>query len=79
MTPTRYDLRAWGRLIKTILKNFPNIYTYLGTNLRYIPVVISKSAHPNLQYDQDGSEYENSHPNTLRTGTSHSDIWSIPF
>jgi hypothetical protein len=33
-------------LIKTIFKNFPNIYTYLGTNLRYIPVVISKSAHP---------------------------------
>jgi hypothetical protein len=46
MTPTCYDLRAWGRLIKTIFKNFPNIYTYLGTNLRYIPVVISKSAHP---------------------------------
>jgi hypothetical protein len=46
MTPTRYDLRDWGRLIKTIFKNFPNIYTYLGTNLGYIPVVISKSAHP---------------------------------
>jgi hypothetical protein len=28
MTPTRYDLRAWGRLIKTNFKNFPNIYTY---------------------------------------------------
>jgi hypothetical protein len=50
MTPTRYDLRAWGRWIKTILKNFPNIYTYLATNLRYITVVISKSAHPILQY-----------------------------
>jgi hypothetical protein len=36
-------------LIKTIFKNFPNIYTYLGTNLRYIPVVISKSAHPTAQ------------------------------
>jgi hypothetical protein len=50
MTPTRYDLRAWGRLIKTIFKNFPNIYTHLGTNLQYIPIVISKSAHPNKQY-----------------------------
>jgi hypothetical protein len=37
-------------LIKTIFKNFPNIYTYLGTNLRYIPVVISKSAHPSEQW-----------------------------
>jgi hypothetical protein len=45
MTPTRYDLRAWGRLIKTIFKNFLNIYTHLGTNLHYIPIVISKSAH----------------------------------
>jgi hypothetical protein len=46
MTPTRYDLRAGGRLIKTIFKNFPDIYTHLGTNLHYIPIVISKSAHP---------------------------------
>jgi hypothetical protein len=49
MTPTNYDLRTWGRLIKTIFKNFPNIYTHLGTNLHYIPIVISKSAHPNGQ------------------------------
>jgi hypothetical protein len=48
MTPTRYDLRAWGRLIKTIFTNFPDIYTHLGTNLHYIPIVISKSAHPNV-------------------------------
>jgi hypothetical protein len=34
-------------LIKTIFKNFPDIYTHLGTNLYYIPIVISKSAHPN--------------------------------
>jgi hypothetical protein len=47
MTPTRNDLRAWGSLIKTIFKNFPDIYTHLGTNLHYIPIVISKSAHPN--------------------------------
>jgi hypothetical protein len=44
MTPTRYDLRAWGRLTKTIFKNFPDIYTHLGTNLHYIPIVITKSA-----------------------------------
>jgi hypothetical protein len=49
MTPTRYDLSAWGRLIKTIFKNFPDIYTHLGTNLHYIPIVISKSAHPTAQ------------------------------
>jgi hypothetical protein len=36
-------------LIKTIFKNFPDIYTHLGTNLYYIPIVISKSAHPNIQ------------------------------
>jgi hypothetical protein len=48
MTPTRYDLRAWGRLIKTIFKKFPNIYTHFGTNLYYIPIVISKSAHPTV-------------------------------
>jgi hypothetical protein len=47
MAPTRYDLRTWGRLIKTIFKNFPDIYTHVGTNLHYIPIVISKSAHPN--------------------------------
>jgi hypothetical protein len=50
MTPTRYDLRAWGRLTKTIFNNFPDIYTHLGTNLHYIPIVISKSAHPTVQY-----------------------------
>jgi hypothetical protein len=50
MTPTRYDLRAWGRLIKTIFKNFPDIDTHFGTNLHYIPVVISKSALPIVQY-----------------------------
>jgi hypothetical protein len=35
-------------LIKTIFKNFPDIYTHLGTNLYYIPIVISKSAHPSV-------------------------------
>jgi hypothetical protein len=35
-------------LIKTIFKNFPDIYTHLGTNLYYIPIVISKSAHPTV-------------------------------
>jgi hypothetical protein len=50
MTSTRYDLRAWGRLIKTIFNNFPDIYTHLGTNLHYIPIVISKSAHPTIKY-----------------------------
>jgi hypothetical protein len=48
MAPTRYDLRAWGRMIKTIFKNFPDIYAHLGTNLHYIPIVISKSAHPSI-------------------------------
>jgi hypothetical protein len=48
MTPTRYDLRAWGRLIKNF-KNVPDIYTHLGTNLYYIPIEISKSAHPTVQ------------------------------
>jgi hypothetical protein len=37
-------------LIKTIFKNFPDIYTHLGTNLYYIPIVISKSAHPSVHY-----------------------------
>jgi hypothetical protein len=35
-------------LTKTIFKNFPDIYTHLGTNLHYIPILISKSAHPTV-------------------------------
>jgi hypothetical protein len=49
MTFTRYDLQAGGHFIKTIFNFFSYILAYYGTgtNLRYIPVVIPKSARPN--------------------------------
>jgi hypothetical protein len=46
MTFTRYDLHAGGHLIKKIFNIVPHILAYSSNNLRYIPVVIPKSAHP---------------------------------
>jgi hypothetical protein len=44
-----HDLRANGHLLKTIFNIFPRIHAYFGTYLRYIPVRIQESAHPNVE------------------------------
>jgi hypothetical protein len=48
-----WPIRARGHLINTIFNIFPQTFTSSSTNLRNIPVVIPKSAHPTVQAQDD--------------------------